>query len=77
VAKRLLVLSSGYWDKVPREGAALPGEFTQADIASLSGGSREKVNRILIDFERRGMIRRDHKRYVLTNVKALERLAGI
>jgi CRP-like cAMP-binding protein len=77
VAKRLLGLVSPSVDELPGDGALLPAVVTQADLASLAGGSRESVTRVLSDFQKRGIIGRQAKRYVLKDVKALRRLAGI
>lgn len=76
VAKRLLGLVSPSLDELPADGALLP-IVTQADLASLAGGSRESVTRLLSDFQKRGLIGRSGRRYVLKDVKALARLAGI
>ena len=51
--------------------------MTHSDLASLVGGSRENVTRILSDFQRRRLVKRDGKRYVLTNVSGLRRLASL
>ena len=76
VAKRLLQMVTHDLDELPEDGAVVP-EVTQADLASLCGGSRENVTRILKELERRGLIRRDGHRYVLKKVEALARLADI
>lgn len=77
VAKRLLQLVSPSLDDLPADGTLLPSAVTHADLASLCGGSRENITRILSDFQRRGLIRRPDRRYVLENVAGLRRLAGI
>ena len=77
VAKRLLGLVSPSFDELPEDGAMVPSEVTHADLASLSGGSRENVTRILSDLARRGIVRREGRRYVLMKVDALRRLAGL
>ncbi|MGH2684962.1 MAG: helix-turn-helix domain-containing protein [Actinomycetota bacterium] len=51
--------------------------MTHADLASLSGGSRENVTRILSDFQRRGLVRKSGRRYVLSNIDGLRHLAGL
>ena len=53
VAKRLLGLVSPNLDRLPPDGTPLPSIVTHADLASLSGGSRENVTRILSDLQRR------------------------
>lgn len=77
VAKRLLQLVTPSLDELPPDGTVLPSVVTHADLASLSGGSRENVTRILSDFQRRKLVERDGRRYVLTNVAGLRRLAGL
>ncbi|MCA1726216.1 MAG: Crp/Fnr family transcriptional regulator [Actinobacteria bacterium] len=77
VAKRLLGLVSETLDELPPDGATVPSDVTHADLASLSGGSRENVTRILSDMQRRGFVRRDGRRYVLMKVDALAKLAGL
>lgn len=77
VAKRLLGLVSPSLDDLPPDGAMLPSVVTHADLAALAGGSRENVTRILSEFQRRGLVARDGRRYVLTNMLGLRRLAGL
>jgi len=76
VAKRLLQMVTPDLDDLPDDGVVVP-EVTQADLASLCGGSRENVTRILKEFERRGLVRRDGHRYVLKKVAALAKLAEL
>jgi len=76
VAKRLLGLVSDL-EQLPPDGAVIPSVVTHADLASLCGGSRENVTRILSDFQRRKLIDRDGRRYVLVNVEGLAKLAGL
>lgn len=77
VAKRLIGLVSPSFDDLAPDGARLPSDVTHADLASLSGGSRENVTRILSEFQRRGLVSRDGRRYVLNDMSALRRLAGL
>jgi CRP-like cAMP-binding protein len=77
VAKRLLQLVSPSLDQLPPDGTVLPSVVTHADLASLCGGSRENVTRILSDFQRRKLVDRDGRRYVLKNVAGLRRLASL
>ena len=77
VAKRLLGLVSPSLDEIPADGSLIPSGVTQADLASLAGGSRESVTRVLSDFQKRGIVGRSGRRYVLKDVKALRRLASI
>jgi CRP/FNR family cyclic AMP-dependent transcriptional regulator len=77
VAKRLLQLVAPSLDDLPADGAVLPSVVTHADLASLCGGSRENVTRILSDLQRRGYVERDGRRFVLRKISGLARLAGV
>jgi CRP/FNR family transcriptional regulator, cyclic AMP receptor protein len=77
VAKRLLGLCSSSFDELPDDGAVVPSVVTHADLAALAGGSRENVTRILSDLQRRGLVKRTGRRYVLANIDGLRRLAGL
>jgi CRP/FNR family transcriptional regulator, cyclic AMP receptor protein len=76
VAKRLLQLATPDLDDLPEDGVVAP-EVTQADLASLCGGSRENITRILAEFQRRGLVRRDGHRYVLRKVAGLAKIADL
>jgi len=76
VAKRLLQMVTPDLDDLPPDGSQVP-EVTQADLASLCGGSRENVARILKELERRGVILREGHRYVLRKVAALAKIADV
>ena len=77
VAKRLLQLVSPSLDRLPEDGAVVPAVVTHADLASLCGGSRENVTRILSDFQRRGLVAREGRRFVLKRIGGLAKLAGV
>ena len=77
VAKRLIGLVSPSFDELPPDGATLPSDVTHADLASLSGGSRENVTRILSELQRRRVVARNGRRYVLKDIAALRRIAGL
>lgn len=77
VAKRLLQLVSPSLDRLPEDGAVVPSIVTHADLASLCGGSRENVTRILSDFQRRGLVEREGRRFVLRRIGGLAKLAGV
>ena len=76
VAKRLLQLATPSLDDLPPDDVMIPA-VTHADLASLCGGSRENVTRILSDFQRRGLIMRDGQRYQLRKVTGLAKIAGL
>ena len=77
VAKRLLQLVAPSLDDLPGDGAVVPSIVTHADLASLCGGSRENVTRIISDLQRRGFVERDGRRFVLKKITGLARLAGV
>lgn len=78
VAKRLLQFVTPSLDDLPEDGAVAPSGVTHADLASMCGGSRENVTRVLSDFQRRGLIDKDdRRRYVLMKVSGLAKLAGL
>ncbi len=77
VAKRLLQLVSPSLDDLPADGVVVPSVVTHADLASLCGGSRENITRILSEFQRRGLVEKNDRRYVLKNVAGLRRLAAL
>lgn len=72
VAKLLVALAGNRGDSV-----TLDLRLTQAEIASMVGGSRQSVNQILADFERRGLLKRRSRDLVLTDVGALRRRAQL
>jgi CRP/FNR family transcriptional regulator/CRP/FNR family cyclic AMP-dependent transcriptional regulator len=76
VAKRLLQMGTPSLAELPADGTTIP-PVTHADLASLCGGSRENVSRILSDFQRRRLVRRDGHRYTLKNVAALAKIADL
>jgi CRP-like cAMP-binding protein len=63
-------------DDLPKDGVVVPA-VTHADLASLCGGSRENVTRILTEWQRRGLVERDGHRYVLKKVSSLAKIADL
>ena len=76
VAKRLLQMVTSSLDELPVDGVVVP-TVTHADLASLCGGSRENVTRVLSEFQRRGLVDKDGRRYVLKKVDGLAKIAGL
>ena len=56
-------------------GCSAVPPISQADLASLCGVTRESVSKTLSEFGRRGIVRRDGRRYLLLDPEALERLS--
>ena len=54
----------------------LPRNLTQSDLASMVGGTRQRVNQILGDFDDEGLIRNDGGRLVVCDLERLQRRAG-
>jgi len=76
VAKRLLQMGTNSLDDLPSPNTAVPA-LTHVDLASLCGGSRENVTRIVADFQRRGLVKRDGQRYILKKPEQLAKIAGL
>jgi CRP-like cAMP-binding protein len=76
VAKRLLQMGTPSLDDLPAPGTSVQA-LTHADLASLCGGSRENVTRIITDLQRRGLVQRDGQRYVLKKPQQLAKIAGL
>lgn len=75
VAKLLLRLIEDSADH-PGDGLSLDLKMTQSDLAAMVGGSRQSVNQILHQFERRGYLRLEGQRLMVEDVDALRRRAG-
>jgi len=76
VAKRLLQMGTTSLGDLPAPNTAVPA-LTHVDLASLCGGSRENVTRIVADFQRRGLVKRESQRYVLKKPEQLAKIAGL
>ena len=49
----------------------LPLKFNQSDFAEMSGGSRQRVNQIFRHWAEQGIVKKENKRYVVHDIKAL------
>lgn len=58
------------------EGTLIGVRVTQEDLARMIGSTRETANKVLANFDRRGWIRRQGRRLVITDAMALGELAG-
>jgi CRP-like cAMP-binding protein len=76
VAKRLLQMGTASLEDLPDPGTRVPA-LTHVDLASLCGGSRENVTRIVADFQRRGLVKRDGAHYILKKPEQLAKIAGL
>jgi len=71
LAKRLLGLAAAQG----ADGPPVVQSITQADLASMCGVTRESVSKTLTSFDRRGLVHREGRSYVLLDTDALRRLA--
>jgi CRP/FNR family transcriptional regulator, cyclic AMP receptor protein len=76
VAKRLLQMGTSSLEDLPAANTSVPA-LTHVDLASLCGGSRENVTRIVADFQRRGLVKRDGHHYILRKPEQLAKIAGL
>lgn len=77
VAKRLLGLMEESGVAASPDGIVLPWEMSQTQLAALCGGTRENISRVLSELQRRGVVERVGRSYVLRDVVALRRLARL
>lgn len=56
VAQRLLGFAAAYGEAIDERAIRLPMRITQQDLAALVGASRERTNRVLVAFKRRGWV---------------------
>lgn len=70
VAARMLHLIHMFGDKQP-EGVYLDTRLSQADLARMSMGSRQRVNKVLREWNQQGMIDKLEGRYLIRDVEAL------
>jgi len=71
VAARILHLIT-LFGETTSEGVRIPLEFSQADFARMSGGSRQRVNKIFGKWYSDGVITKQSKWYVVHDTQALE-----
>lgn len=58
LARQMLLLARDHGVRT-RAGVAMPVRLAQRDLAALVGSTRERVNRVLTSFRRRGLLRPD------------------
>ncbi len=75
LAKRLLLMADSYGRPVPA-GVRIELRLSQQDLGQMVDASREKVNRRLQGLRQRGVIEIDDGYVVITDRRALERLAN-
>ena len=70
VAARILHLIDSIGETT-EQGIKLPLDFSQSDIADMSGGSRQRVNKIFRRWSRDGIVTKQDGWYVVHDVEAL------
>jgi CRP-like cAMP-binding protein len=75
MAARLLRLASGSGVADPDGTISLDGPYTQGDLASMIGATRQSVNKLLGQFVDDGLIRIDKDAIVIVDLPGLERMA--
>jgi CRP-like cAMP-binding protein len=60
----------------PGEDVSLDLRMTQSDLAAMVGGSRQSVNHILHEFERRGFLLLEGHKLIVKDFEAIRRRAG-
>lgn len=76
VAKLLLRMIEDLSDH-PSQLTSLDLKMTQSDLAAMVGGSRQSVNQILHQFERRGYLLIEGQRLIVKDLEAIRRRAGL
>jgi CRP/FNR family cyclic AMP-dependent transcriptional regulator len=61
IARQLLTYATEYGERTEGTAVRLPFHLTQSDIACLVGASRVRVNQVLGDYRRRGLIAVDER----------------
>lgn len=71
LARHLLREISGDGERPPSSEARLPWPYTQGELASMIGGSRQSVNRLLADFIEQGLLRFDGDELIVPDPRRL------
>jgi CRP/FNR family cyclic AMP-dependent transcriptional regulator len=71
LARHLLREIDGDDERPPASEARLPWPYTQGELASMIGGSRQSVNRLLADFIEQGLLRFDSDELVVPDPRRL------
>ncbi len=74
LAQRLVRLARAA-DPVARTDVHLPWPYSQAELASMIGGTRQTVNRLLSDLAAEGLVRIGHDTLVIPDLGRLEQAA--
>lgn len=69
VGLRLMQMVAGYGRQV-EDGMLIDIKLSQNDLASLAGGSRQHINRILKEWEERGLVENRDERFLIRDMDA-------
>jgi CRP/FNR family transcriptional regulator, cyclic AMP receptor protein len=75
LAARLARLCEEQGEKLPNGSVRLDAPLTQSDLASMIGATRQSVNKLLGEFEDRGLVRVERDSLVVPRLDALMRAA--
>jgi CRP-like cAMP-binding protein len=73
VAVRMLHLIQMFGEQSD-EGIVLPLKFSQSDFARMSGGSRQRVNKVFRQWAEDGVVTKKGRNYIVHDIAALEAL---
>lgn len=73
VAVRMLHLLQLFGEK-GEDGMVLPLKFSQSDFARMSGGSRQRVNKVFREWAELGVVSKRGRNYIVHDVEALQAL---
>lgn len=60
VARQLTAFATSYGVPAPEGGTLVPLHITQQDLADIVGASRERVNQVIVEMKRRGLVSVDN-----------------
>ena len=75
VAVRMLHLLKMFGEQTP-EGMIIPLKFSQSDFARMSGGSRQRVNKVFRHWAENGIVTKRGRNYIVHDIDALEAQIG-
>lgn len=76
LARRLLPLSRMWGQWQDDGGLRIELDLTQEDLGQMLGATRQRINQIMGDWERRGILATRYRRVVLYDIAALEAQSG-
>jgi CRP/FNR family cyclic AMP-dependent transcriptional regulator len=65
VARQLTAFADSYGEPQPGGGVRVPLRITQGDLADIVGASRERVNQVMVELRRRGLVATTAERHLI------------